>query len=247
MARRMAGRALAARRRGRIWLLALLVAGGLLGLLLLAATSAYQLAASRYAEEAQRLRGDLAAAREANRRLTERTAAAEQRGAMSVARAAQIERALQAREPKGAAAELLRLVESRLAEGVPAERLAFVVAQAAPERRCEDRTETRRVQPRTPLDTSSVANATFAESKVTVTARGATAPTASGQADAAFDPARPVELRFVKIGGEVETASGVLPLGHAFVMGDRELRFIARLADRQSGSIEVSLQICAYP
>jgi hypothetical protein len=80
-----------------------------------------------------------------------------------------------------------------------------------------------------------------------VTARGAALATADGQPETVFDPARPVELRFVKIGGEVETAGGLLPLGHAFVMGDRELRFIARLADRQSGSIEVSLQICAYP
>jgi hypothetical protein len=164
---------------------------------------------------------------------------------MSVARAAQMERALQAGTPKGAVADLLRLIETRLADGVPEERLAFVVAQASAERRCDERVETRRLQPRTPLNTSNLAAATFADNKVSVTARGAAA--ADGPAETVFDPARPVELRFLKIGGEVETASGLLPLGHAFVMGERELRFIARLADRQAGIVELSLQSCAYP
>jgi hypothetical protein len=236
-----------ARRRRRAWLLGLLAVAGLLGLLSLVATSAYQLAASRYAAEALRLRDDVATLLEANRRLTERTASAEQRGAMSVARAAQVERALQASAPKGAVAELLRLVEARLADGVPRERLAFVIAEAAAERRCDDRIETRRVQPRTPLNTSSVANATFADNRITVTARGVALASPGGQAETAYDPDQAVELRFLKIGGEVETASGVLPLGHAFVLGDRELRFVARPADRQSGSIEVSLQSCDYP
>ena len=39
----------------------------------------------------------------------------------------------------------------------------------------------------------------------------------------------------------------MLPIGHAFVLGQKELRFIAKTLDKAAGSIEVSLQTCAFP
>jgi hypothetical protein len=231
------------RRRALGWVL--LLSGATLALLFLVATSAYQLAASRFGTEAGRLRRDMAALLEQNRLLSERVAVAEQRGAMAVARAAQIERDRQAGLPQGDAARLLRAVEGRLAEGVPAQRLAFVLANAAPQPPCEEKIETRRIQPRTPASTSAAVTATFAENKVTASAHAASART--GQAESGFDPVQPVELRFTTIGGSIETARGVLPLGHAFVLGQKELRFIAKAADRAPGAIELSLQTCAYP
>lgn len=244
----LGGRALSGsrrRRRGFGWALAALV--GILALLFLVATSFYQLAASRFGTETERLRQDMASLLERNRVLTERVAAAEQRGAMAVARAAQVERDRLAGLPKGDAARLLRAVEGKLAEGVPPQRLAFVLENAAARPSCEDRIETKRVQPRTPSSTSAAVTATFVEGKVTASAQASATRPANGQEEPVFDAAKPVELRFTTIGGGIETARGMLPIGHGFVFGQKELRFIAKVADKAPGSIEISLQTCAYP
>ena len=234
------------RRRGFGWILLLVVV--LLAAMFLVATSAYQLAASRFGTETGRLREDMTALLEQNRRLTERVASAEQRGAMAVARAAQVERDRQAGLPKGDAARLLRTVEGKLAEGVSVQRLAFVLERAAPQPSCEDKIETKRIQPRTPASTSAAVTATFADNKVTASAQAASSRAAAGgRDDTGFDPGQPVELRFTTIGGKIETARGLLPVGHAFVFGQRELRFIAKTADKAPGSIEISLQTCSYP
>lgn len=244
----MASRSLSGARRRRSglgWIAVL--SFGVLALLFLVATSSYQLAASRFGTETDRLRQDMTVLLERNRLLTERVAAAEQRGAMAVARAAQIERDRLAGLPKGDAARLLRAVEAKLAAGIPAQRLAFVLENAAPQPVCDDKIEIRRIQPRTPSSTSAAVTATFADNKVTASAQAAAAPAVAGQAEAGFDAAQPVELRFTMIGGGIQTARGQLPLGHAFLFGGKELRFIAKPADRAPGSLELSLQTCAYP
>lgn len=234
------------RRRGFGW--ALLLVAALLVLMFLAATWAYQLAASRFGAETDRLRQDMTTLLEQNRLLTERVASAEQRGAMAVARAAQVERDRLAGLPKGDAARLLRAVEGRLAEGVPAQRLAFVLEHAAPQPSCAEKLETKRIQPRTPASTSAAVTATFADNKVTASAQAASSRAVPGSRDdTGFDAGQPVELRFTTIGGKIETARGLLPIGHSFVFGQRELRFIAKAADKAPGSIEISLQTCSYP
>lgn len=235
------------RRQGAGWLLLPLLVAVFLGLMFLAATGAYRLAASKYAAEAERLRVDMRALQESNRQLHERTAAAEQRGAMSVARAAQVERDRASGLPKGDAARLLGLVEKSLADGVPADRLAFVITHATPSPTCNDKLETKRIQPRTPLSTSNAVTAGFVDGKVVVAAQAASARDAAGELQPGFDPAQPVELRFTAVGGGVESARGPLPLGHAFLFADSELRFLARASEKAPGSIDVSLQTCSYP
>lgn len=235
------------RRRQRGWWLLPLLVAALLGLMFLAATGAYRLAASRYLAEAERLRLDVRSLQDTNRQLHERTAAAEQRGAMSVARAAQVERDRASGLPRGDAARLLALVERSLADGVAADRLAFVITHARPSPACAEKLETRRIQPRTPLSTSNAVTAGFVDGKVVVAAQAASARDAAGELQPGFDPAQPVELRFTAVGGGVESARGPLPLGHAFLFGGSELRFLARSSDKAPGSIDVSLQVCSYP
>ena len=87
---------------------------------------------------------------------------------------------------------------------------------------------------------------TFADSKVVASANAA-APVGSPQGGAGFDARQPIELRFTTVGGRVETARGPLPLGHAFVLGQKELRFLAKPSERPPGAIEISLQTCAFP
>jgi outer membrane murein-binding lipoprotein Lpp len=217
-----------------------------LGLLLLGTSSAYQVGVSQSATELARLRRDVQELQEANRQLTERTAAAEQRAAMVVARVTQAERSFEARMPSGDAKRLLGIVESKLRGGIDPERIAFVLAQVDRPRNCEPRTETKKLQPRTTLSTAPLSAVTFLNDRVTVTGQGATARNAAGQPETFFDAAQPVELRFTKIGGGVETARGMLPLTHALVVGDRELLFAARIGDKP-GIIDFTMQSCAYP
>jgi hypothetical protein len=240
VARRMGRR----RGRGVRWVL------GVVALAAVAAVSgalAYQVATSRYAMEAERLRRDLAVVREASRRAVEQAAAAEQRATLALARSAQAQRERDSAVPRGDAARLLGLLEARLADGLEPERLAFLIhaARAAPP--CEDKLEVKRFQPRTPLSTSTLETPTFHGDKVTVTAQAAALRDEDGALRQGFDPAKPVELRFTVIGGAIETARGELPLGHSFVLGGRELRFLARSSDKAPGRLELSMQSCAYP
>jgi hypothetical protein len=225
----------------------LLLAGFVLLLLFIVATSTYRLAATRYAVEAERLRRDLAAAHESGRRLTERVAAAEQRMAVALSRTAAAEHDRDTRLPRGDAARLLGLVQERLDAGVPADRLAFVIGRTRVEPTCEPRLDTKRIQPRTPLATNALVTANFLDDKVTVAAQASTAPNPAPGQTAGFDVSKPVELRFTMIGGGIETAKGLLPLGHAFVLQGRELRFIARRSEKQPGMLDVSLQLCSFP
>ncbi len=226
------------------WILGALL---VLGLVFTAATAAYQLAASRYAVEAERLRRDLAAAREVARRQVARTASAEQRTTRALARAAAAERDRDTRLPQGEAARLLALVEERLAAGVPADRLAFVLGRARAEPSCEPKLDVKRIEPRTPLATSALVTASFLDGKVTVAAQASSAPNLQPGGSATFDTGKPVELRFTTIGGGIETAKGLLPVGHAFVMQSKELRFLVRPYEKEPGMLEVSLQVCNFP
>ncbi len=230
--------------RGMRWLL---VAAAFAAVAAASAALAYQVAASRYAMEAERLRRDLAVAREASRRAVEQAAAAEQRAAMAVARSARAKQERDSAVLRGDAARLLGLVEQRLADGVGPDRLAFVIDAARLAPPCEDRLEIKRFQPRTPLSTSTLETATFLGDKITVTAQAAALRDEDGTLRPGFDPTQPVELRFTAIGGAIETARGVLPLGHALVLGGRELRFLARSSDKAPGRLELSMQSCAYP
>ncbi|HET6469916.1 MAG TPA: hypothetical protein VFG43_16200 [Geminicoccaceae bacterium] len=238
------GAASGRRRKRRSWW-GLIRPALVLGLVLLGITSAYQVGTSQSATELARLKLDLGELQDANRALIERTASAEQRAAMVVARVAQAERSFEARVPTGDAKRLLTLVEGKLRQGIDPERIAFVLAQLERPRSCEAKTETKKLQPRTTLSTAALSAVSFLSDRVTVTGQGATARNAAGQPETFFDPVQPVELRFTKIGGGVETAKGMLPLTHALVIGDRELLFAAKLGDK--GIIDLTMQSCAYP
>jgi hypothetical protein len=231
------------RKRWSWWLLAKLAAA--LGLLLFAISSAYQVGFSQSATELDRLRHDVGELQEQNRRLTERTASAEQRGAMMVARVAQLEKSFEAKTPKGDAKQLLGLIQQKLEAGIDPERIGFVLSQVDRPRNCDPKTDSRKLQPRTTLSTAPLVAVTFLSDKLTVTGQGATARSADGQPETFYDPGQPVELRFTRIDGSVDTAKGTLPFTHSLVIGDRELMFAAKAG--ATGVIDLTMQSCAYP
>ncbi len=232
-------------RRRQTWLgtarlvaLAALIGGG--------ALASYEIGSSQRRIEVARLEADLAALQELNRLLTERAATAEQRAEAAIMKSARLQQAYNAEVPRGEARALIDLLEKRLREGLPPDRVAFLLREARVERACDQPTESKRLPVHTSAAIVPPVSVTFAKDKIIVTAEGTPLRKPDGTTDAAFDPAQPVLLRFLRIGRDVAKVEGRLPLAHAMVFGDREYLFAIKAADR-AGQIEVVAQPCAYP
>lgn len=78
-----------------------------------------------------------------------------------------------------------------------------------------------------------------------MTAQGIASVDAAGNAQAQFDPAQPVVVRFAQLGGATSEASGLLPLHHAVIIGDREYRF--SIVTGAAGMMKVTGGRCSYP
>lgn len=148
--------------------------------------------------------------------------------------------------PEGKPAEVLSLVRERLDAGVPAERLEFVVRKASAERSCDRGPVTKRFIVQTPLSTGAGGSVSFADGRITVTARGQSATNAQGQPEAWYDPAKPLEATFTRVGGNSETVEGNLPIHHSMVIGDHEHRFTMTESDSRAFAL-VTWERCAYP
>jgi cell division protein FtsB len=148
--------------------------------------------------------------------------------------------------PQGEPAELFSLMKRRLNNGVDAERLTFVIQQAQSEASCDAGPETRRFLVQTPLSDGAADSVSFANNRVTVTARGASAKDAQGRPEAWFDPDQPVTVTIRRPGGDARSLKGTLPLHPAVVAQGDEHRFSVIPGDRR-GFVEVTWQRCAYP
>lgn len=210
------------------------------------ATAAYQVGVAQGRAEGLRLKGDVSALREHNRALHERAARADQQAEAAIARAARLERDFEARLPSGELRQLGDLAAERIRAGVPAGRLAFLLREARPERRCGQEVEARQLAVRTAATTTPVSAVDFASGKILASAEGTTARDADGSVQPSFDPSQPVTVRFLKIDGDVATASGRLPLAHALVLGAEEFQFAIRPAERP-GEVRITAQRCASP
>jgi cell division protein FtsB len=226
---------------GRLVRLALVI--GLLGA---AVAYAYQVGVSQKESEVVRLGAEIEELREANQRLSSRAAQALQQAEQARAARARLAAEVVPEASDGVPRELTERLEARLREGVPAERLAFVIDSVTRERECDAEPVTRRFMVRTPIGGQQSSVVGFAGNRITVTGEGVPARNAQGQPEAWFDQAEPVELRFTKLGGEVETASGVLPVTHSVVVEDREWRFQIVPAE-QRGFVQITGQSCAWP
>ncbi len=212
-----------------------------------AVLGAYRVGISQAQIEIARLTADLAAQQELHRETTLQLAEVEQQAEAAVTRHARLVQEQQSREPSAEVRRLTELVVARLRAGVPAARLEFLLAQATSELICAREIELRRVAIRTAASTGPIAAATFFGNRVMVTSEGSAIRAADGQQTARFDPTQPVTLRFLEIGGDTATAVGTLPLAQALVVENEELRFAARLSEREPDLIEISAQRCQLP
>ncbi len=231
----------ARRRRWRIirWLLTTAI-------LLVLGVASYWTGAKLAVSEVSRLEDKVAALEKAAAELRDRNAALESETATAREGESKWQERYKAEVPTGKSRELLTLIESEIARGADPERVAFLVGTAADERSCDSELQTKRFLLRTPLYTGANDAVSFADNAIIVTGEGALSRDAEGKPEAWFDPAQPVTLRFVEPGGAGSEASGVLPLYHSVVRGDREYRFTITSSDSQ-GFITVTAERCAFP
>lgn len=147
--------------------------------------------------------------------------------------------------PSGEIKKLYDLTRRKLEEGVNAGRLAFVLSEAADRTECADGIETKRFYVKTPLYRGANDAVSFGNNVVTVTAQGVPAVDGAGNQQARYDPAKPVVVRFSRLGGDASEATGLLPLHHALVIGDSEYRF--SMVAGAAGMMKVTGGRCSYP
>lgn len=180
------------------------------------------------------------------RDLGERAARLEVELAAARAELARWQARYQADVPTGKARELLALTGDLLDKGVPPERIGMMIKAAGRKLDCVGEPATRRFLVRTPLYRGANDAVTFADNAITVTAAGASAKDANGNPEAWFDPAQPVTVSFVGLGGEPSKVSGLLPLHHAMVWNGAEYRFSIIATDRR-GFVNASADRCTLP
>jgi hypothetical protein len=147
--------------------------------------------------------------------------------------------------PSGPVKKLAALVRDRLERGIDPARLAEVISKTRNKQDCDRDPATRRFLVRTPLAVGANHSVSFARNTITVTGRGRAARDPNGNPEAWFDPAKTIDIQFVRVGGESSQISGRLPLHHTMVVGDFEFRF--SVVEGTRGFIKVVGSRCRYP
>lgn len=190
-------------------------------------------------DETQRLSKTIAVAQKRNLDLM---AAAEQ----SKLDAQEWQRRYRQDVPKGAARQIYALVANQLAAGVTADRLAFVINSADQGQACENKPVTKRFLIKTPVSGANNRSVSFADNAITVIGEGQSATNDANQPEAWFDPAKPITVLFSRLGGKTSQVTGILPLHHSVVLGDKEYRFTITAGDAR-GFVNVAGDRCKFP
>ena len=147
--------------------------------------------------------------------------------------------------PTGPAKDLNAQIRARLAEGVLPARLGLAISAVVNKPACEDKPVTKRFIVRTALHPGGNDSVGFADNSITVTAEGKPT-TVDGAKLAAFDPAQPITVSFVTLGGRKVETSGVLPIQYSVMTDTAEYRFAFMAADTR-GFVTVTGDRCKSP
>ncbi len=146
--------------------------------------------------------------------------------------------------PTGELRELADLTRKQIEDGIDKDRLEFVIRSARPPRNCSE-PETKRFVVRTPFYRGPDSFVAFVNGSVTVTGTGEAAVSGAGNAEAWFDPGKPVKVTFTRLGGKTVEKEGLLPIHFSMVVGDKEHRFT--VAKGKRSFINVTSDSCDYP
>lgn len=229
------------RRRWRLFKLLFLMAV-MVGL----GITAYRTGTELAQREATHLRGEVERLSNDNTALRDEKAELQQQMAAARLAETQWKERYEAEVPTGKSRELLTLVDEQIAKGADPARIEFLLQGAANERDCDSEPVSKRFYVHTPFYAGPVRAAAFAGNAITVDVQGEAAVNAEGNAEGWFDPAKPVTANFIQLGGRAKEVSGLLPLHHAVVRGNREYRFNIVSAER-TGFVYVTADSCAFP
>ena len=145
--------------------------------------------------------------------------------------------------PEGPMQDLTKLVREQINQGMAPERLAFVIKSARPPTDCTD-PETKRFVVSTPNYSGPDSSASVADGAIMIKAKGASASSKDGKAEAWYDPAQDVEVTFSSPAGN-EVKKGAFPIRHSVVAANREYRFT--IEEGAKSFAKVVFDSCAYP
>jgi hypothetical protein len=151
----------------------------------------------------------------------------------------------EAEVPAGEARGLLAQMKKQLDSGVPAERLGLLIQAAGKPPKCAGNPVSKRFLVKTPIAGGGNDSVTFADNAITVTALGDPAVD-DGKPHAWFDPAKPVTVRFVRLGGQAQEVSGVLPLHASLPVDGAEMR-VSLIRGEAQGFIRATAEKCELP
>lgn len=234
------------RQRRQQILIGLLKVAAAMGLLGFTAYSSFEVGTAKTRTQKERLETELAVFRQRELERVRQDATAEDEVNRLSDALARVEADYNANVPTGDLKMLVDIVRGRLDEGVSVDRLAFVIREAAIERRCDREIESKRLQVRTPIVSNASNSIGFADNLVTVSGEGPSNRDDNGRPEAWFDPGQPVRLQFLTIGGKSEVIDAVLPITYSVVVGGNEYRFQATTSVRR-GYVDVSAQVCDFP
>ena len=148
--------------------------------------------------------------------------------------------------PTGEMRAFLKLIEEKLGGGeVSKERLAFLIDAATEPRDCVEDPKTKRFIVRTRLQKGANDSVSFDSNSLTVTAVGEAAVNENGQAEAWFDPDKPLKVTFTRLGGESSETMSLLPVHHTMITDGKEYRLTLHPGAR--GFVNVTGAVCPYP
>ena len=139
---------------------------------------------------------------------------------------------------------LIDLTRKQLDAGIAPERLEFVIRSARPPRNCTD-PQSKRFVVMTPAYKGPATEVSVGEAGILLSARGMSAINASNVPEAWFDPAKPIDITFKTLDGQIEKKSGTLPMQHTVVASGREYRFT--IAEGEKSFAKITFDSCEYP
>lgn len=139
--------------------------------------------------------------------------------------------------------DLLLLVRNQLQKGVASERLESVILSARPPQNCSA-ADNKRFVVDTPVYNGPKSSSSFAGGRIKISGVGLSAQDSKGQKESWFDETKPVKITF-KSKLERKEKTGVLPLYHAMVVGDKEYRFTISAGAKSFA--KVTYDSCDYP
>lgn len=148
--------------------------------------------------------------------------------------------------PTGERKALLGLIDEQRRKGAKPDRLRFLISAASEQEKCDGKPVTKRFIVRTPLHNGANVSVRFADDALTVTAEGEPAHDAEGRVLAWFDPAKPIKLTLVRLGGQTKQLSGKLPLYDKILVNGSEFRLSAVNGNAQ-GFVSVTADRCRFP